>query len=123
LPQWGRMSCPQMVVHLTDACRMYLGDLSAPFKSSPVQYPPLKQLIVYVLPFPRGVPTARALLARTPGEWQAELDLFCQELGRMVSARGRAEWPRHPIFGRLSPRAYGVLAWRHADHHLRQFGV
>ena len=29
----------------------------------------------------------------------------------------------HPAFGKLSPRAWGVLAWRHTDHHLRQFGV
>jgi hypothetical protein len=32
-------------------------------------------------------------------------------------------WPEHPAFGRLSASQWGVLAHRHVDHHLRQFGV
>jgi len=31
------------------------------------------------------------------------------------------EWPEHPAFGALSRRAWGVLIYRHMDHHLRQF--
>jgi hypothetical protein len=39
---------------------------------------------------------------------------------------GRAsdrDWPVHPIFGTLSPLAWGVLVYRHVDHHFTQFGV
>ena len=32
-------------------------------------------------------------------------------------------WPDHPAFGALSRRAWGVLIYRHMDHHLRQFGA
>jgi hypothetical protein len=40
------------------------------------------------------------------------------------AARGQdGPWVDHPAFGRLSPRAWGVLVYRHMDHHLRQFGV
>jgi hypothetical protein len=29
----------------------------------------------------------------------------------------------HPSFGRMRPRDWDVLQYRHLDHHLRQFGV
>ena len=37
--------------------------------------------------------------------------------------RGGAPWPRHPIFGRMSQRAWLRWAYLHMDHHLRQFGA
>jgi hypothetical protein len=33
------------------------------------------------------------------------------------------EWPAHPAFGQLSRKDWGVLVYKHIDHHLRQFGV
>jgi hypothetical protein len=120
---WGRLSCPQAVVHLTDACRLYLGELPCVPKNSPIRYAPLKQLIIYALPFPKNVPTAPELLARRAGDWQAEVEDLCHAIARVAAARQRATWPDHPAFGKLTPRAVGVLAWRHTDHHLRQFGV
>ena len=39
-PRWGRMTCPEMVVHVTDAFGMYCGDLKVGFKSTPIQYFP-----------------------------------------------------------------------------------
>jgi hypothetical protein len=32
-------------------------------------------------------------------------------------------WAAHPAFGRMSHRAWGVLGYRHLDHHFRQFGI
>jgi hypothetical protein len=122
-PMWGRLSCPQAVAHLTDACLLYLGELPCEPKISPIRYAPLKQLIVYVLPFPKNVPTAPELLARRAGDWQGEADALCTVIARLATERQRTAWPEHPAFGKLSPRAMGVLAWRHTDHHLRQFGV
>lgn len=123
-PQWGRLSAAQVVAHLSDACLMYMGELPCEPKLSPIRYAPLKQLIVYVLPFPKNVPTAPELLARRAGDWQAEVDGLCALIARVAGQQARAgEWPEHPAFGKLSPRAWGILAWRHTDHHLRQFGV
>ena len=30
-------------------------------------------------------------------------------------------WPEHPFFGPLTRKDWGVLGYRHSDHHLRQF--
>jgi hypothetical protein len=122
-PRWGRMSCAQMVVHVTDAFALYTGELAAAGKRTPLQWPVLKHACIYLLPIPRNVPTAPELVARVPGPWPEEI----ARLGAAVQAFGarnaQAGWPPHPIFGRMSRRGYGVLAYRHTDHHLRQFGV
>ena len=122
-PQWGRMTCPQMVVHITDAFGMYCGDINARVKHTPVEYFPLKHLFLYLLPMPKNVPTARELKSRVPGEWDAEMERLREAVASFADRRTRTDWPLHPIFGRMSSGAYGVLAYKHTDHHLRQFGV
>ena len=121
--RWGRMTCAQMVVHVTDAFALYLGELNSAGKRTPLQYPPLKHAFVYLIPIPKNVPTAPELIARVPGEWSDEIAQLHRAMSSFASQRARQDWPAHPIFGRLSCRAYGVLAYKHTDHHLRQFGV
>jgi hypothetical protein len=120
---WGKFNAPQMVCHLTDAARMAMGELDVPSKRLPIRYFPLKQLILYVLPFPKGAPTAPALIGRVATTWSAEVTELELALDRLTRQQGRQDWPDHPAFGSLSRDAWGVLVYRHTDHHLRQFGV
>ena len=123
-PRWGRMNCPQMLAHVNDALRMATGELPTAPKKLALRYPPLKQLIIYVLPFPKGAPTARELVARADrAVWATERAAFSAVLAQFAARRDATDWPLHPAFGRLSRRAWGVLAYRHIDHHFRQFGV
>ena len=120
--QWGRMSAPQMVCHLVESLKMALGELQVRPRRVPIRYPPLKQLIVYLAPFPKNVPTAPELLARLPREWDSDVaDL--QAIVDRLQPRGGARWPDHPVFGAMSERAWGVLVYRHMNHHLKQFGA
>jgi hypothetical protein len=121
--QWGRMSAPQMVCHLAESLKMALGDLPVASKRVPIRYPPLKQFIVYLAPFPKNVPTAPELLARSPREWSDDVADLQSLLNRFAARGADSAWPKHPAFGKLSGRAWGVLAYRHMDHHLRQFGA
>jgi hypothetical protein len=119
---WGSMSAPQMVAHLADCSRMTLGDLPVTPKRTAIRYPPLKQLIVYCLPFPKNARTAPETISRMPGDWMQEVQAAGALLERIASPPdGRR--PEHPVFGRLSEQALGVFVYRHYDHHLRQFGV
>jgi len=122
--QWGRMSVQQMVCHLAESLKMAMGDLQVAPKRLPIRYPPLKQLIVYLAPFPKNAPTAPELtIAATPRPWADDIAALQQLIDRFAAHPADAKWPDHPAFGRLSRRAWGVLAYRHIDHHLRQFGV
>ena len=123
--RWGRFTAPKMLAHVNDGLRMALGDLPTKSRNLPVRYPPLKQLLIYVLPFPKGLPTAPELLARTDqAQFESERETFPLLLER-VGARATAasSWPDHPAFGPMSRRDWGVLGYRHIHHHFTQFGV
>ena len=121
--KWGSMTAPQMVAHLGDCLRMALGDLPCQSKKLPIRYPPLKQVIVYLLPFPKGAPTAPELVGRAPGSWTSEVADVTMLMDRLAMRPDEVPLAEHPAFGHLSRRAWGVLVYRHTDHHLRQFGV
>ncbi len=122
-PSWGRMNAPQVVAHLTQAMRMATGELRTEPKSSPLRFTPLKQLVIYVLPWPQGTPTAPELLAGVPTTWDADVAGLCALIDTFGSLERDRQWPVHPAFGKLSAKTWGALGWRHVDHHLRQFGV
>jgi hypothetical protein len=122
--RWGRFSAPQMICHLADSLKMALGDLPVRSKRLPIRYPPLKQFIIYVVPFPKGAPTAPELIARQPRDWNADVADLRTLIDRFEQ-RGSSQtlWPEHPAFGTMTRRAWGVLVYRHMDHHLKQFGA
>lgn len=120
--RWGKFDAPQMVCHLIESTRMALGELEVKPKKTPFKRFPFKQLVVYLLPFPKGAPTAPELLRRTPQEWNGEIRQL-KDLMRKFAAGSHSRFPEHPAFGKLSRRAWGVLAYRHIDHHLKQFGL
>ena len=122
-PRWGKFDAPKMVVHCTDALKMALGKIPTKSKRLPIRHPPLKQLLVYWLPWPKGVPTAPELLQRSPADWDAEVASLLALMDEAGNLPRDFEWPEHPAFGRMSRRAWGVLGYRHLDHHFRQFGV
>jgi hypothetical protein len=123
-PRWGKFNAAQMLAHLNDAMRMALGELQVAPKATPLRRFLIKQLVVYVAPWPQGAPTAPELLARCDqASFIDEREAF-REVARRLAAKPASDiWPEHPAFGALSHCAWGVLEYRHSDHHLRQFGV
>src|SRR5688500_1080201 len=122
-PLWGTMTAVQMVAHLADSLRMASGELDVAPRKVPFRYSPLKELVLYLLPMPRGLPTAPELIGRKPGDWTAEVADLRDQLNGLVQRGAEALAPEHPAFGPLSAKQWGVLIYRHMDHHLRQFGV
>jgi hypothetical protein len=121
-PRWGKMTADRMLSHLAASIRMANGELPAKSKRLPIRYFPLKQLIIFWLPFPKGAPTAPELLL----DPEAPVSTLKPELKAQIerfATRTSTTFPEHPAFGILTRRAWGVLTYRHVDHHLRQFGV
>jgi hypothetical protein len=122
-PKWGRMTATQMVVHLADSARMATGELLVRSKGAPFRFPVLKQLLMYVMPIPKNLPTAPELLARAPREWSVEVADYLGALEAFASKDVKGLWAVHPVFGPLTGVEWGRQAHSHIDHHLRQFGV
>lgn len=124
-PLWGTMTAPKMVVHCTEALRMATGEL--PIRVLPVGRvlgaTGIGTLLARHMPFPKGAPTHPKLIARAPAEFGDELEAFARALEGFAAKPLRDVWPPHPLFGGLSGASWGILAARHLDHHLRQFGA
>jgi hypothetical protein len=119
------MSAPQTVAHLADWMRMAIGAIKVESRNTPFRFPVVKQLVIYVIPMPRNLPTARELQKSEPGEWSEDVRDLRELIRRAVQKNTdrNARWPEHPAFGVTSSKAWGVLGYRHTDHHLRQFGL
>ena len=57
-PGWGTMTAPKMVAHIIQSYRSAFGDLAVAPRNLPLRFSPLKEFIVYWMPFPRNVGTA-----------------------------------------------------------------
>jgi hypothetical protein len=122
-PLWGKMSVSQMVRHCALPLLCAMGELPAKPKSTPFRHWPLQQLVIYVLPWPKGAPTAPEFIVTD----EANLDDRRAALRAIIdkfASRGQSQtlFP-HVAFGNLSPKDWGALAYRHLDHHLTQFGA
>lgn len=124
--QWGRMTAPQMVCHLTDALRMASGSKDVSPAAGVVQRTLVKWVALYVpVPWPADIQTRPELDQQCGGTTPTEFLRDVEQLETLLAeVRGRrGGFPPHPIFGRLSQWQWMRWAYLHADHHLRQFGV
>ena len=122
--RWGSMDVASMLQHLRLSARMTLGELSVPSANKRAfQVFPLKHLILYVLPFPKGAKTAPALKPSAAISFDEERAALVELLQRIGTGPHDGDGPPHPLFGPMTWREWGVVTYKHADHHLRQFGA
>jgi hypothetical protein len=122
--RWGSLDLAGMLQHLRLSADMALGDLAVPSANKRVfQMFPVKHLILYVLPFPKGAPTAPDLKPAVPASLEEERAALLELLERIGKGPREGEGPAHPLFGRLTWREWGVVTYKHTDHHLKQFGA
>jgi len=122
--KWGRMDVTGMLQHLRRSALMCLGELPVAAKNKRAfQTFPLKHLILYVLPFPKGAPTATELKPVDAASFDEERAALLELLERIGTGLSEGMGPAHPLFGPLSWREWGVATYKHTDHHLKQFGA
>ncbi len=126
--RWGVMNAHEMVCHLSDAFSWALGrrptndTIDMPLPGVVLRWIALR----LPLPWPKGTPTLPAADQKREGtppeDFQADrqrLVGLIEEFSADPSAIGAET---HPIMGKLTEGDWGRWAFRHCDHHLRQFG-
>lgn len=121
--KWGKLDCKQMLAHLSDSMRMTLGEISIKPRSGFLRTKLVRYLVIHVLPFPKGAPTAPELLSRKCQDPAQELMELKGLIAKLATHANQTNWPEHPAFGTMSGQDWGVLNYKHIDHHLRQFGA
>ena len=122
--RWGSMDVTEMLQHLRRSALMCVGELSVPSANKRAFHMfPLKHMLLYVLPFPKGAPTAPALKPVDAASFEEERAALLELLERIGNGLSEGMGPDHPLFGPLSWREWGVVTNKHSDHHLKQFGA
>jgi hypothetical protein len=116
------MSVDQMLWHVNQAMGVPLGETVVEAQWIPLPKAAVK-FMVLSLPWVKGAPTNPAFLPKRQYDFEAERARCRLLIGKLTARPLDADWPYHPIFGRMSGPDFSRLQARHLDHHLRQFGV
>jgi hypothetical protein len=123
---WGTMYPAQMLAHCSLAMEMAVGDQKPPrMFIGRVLGPVLRKVALgNDDPMRRNSPTAKELLVQGGRDLENERPRLIGLIDKFVSG-GPARCTTHPhtFFGPLTPAQWATLMYKHADHHLRQFGV
>lgn len=126
-PRWGTMTPAALLCHLADPVRVALGEKKARRVTGPLGLPGIAHAVVWLLPWPKGAPTAPEFLPggglTMPQEFEADRRALIDVLRRFAETSVDTVFAPSPVFGRLSRRSWGRLMWRHVEHHLRQFDL
>ncbi len=125
VPKWGRMTAHQMVCHLSDSFKVAAGEKTV----SPAPGPIPKKLIKWIavrtpFPWPHNFPTRPEIEqgcgGTAPADWDQDRGIL-REL--ILSFHCSRQFGTHPMFGPITWEEWQIWAYRHVDHHFRQFGV
>jgi Protein of unknown function (DUF1569) len=122
---WGKMNVAQMLAHCSAWMEMALG-LTSPRRSliGRIFGTIAKSTILNEEPIRRNMPTDKSLIVRNERDFETERERLLEWTSRFA-AGGPEKCTNHPhcFFGKMTPKEWATLAYKHMDHHLRQFGV
>lgn len=123
--QWGKMDPAQMLAHCTAALEMATGDAHRKQKLVGRIFGPfLKKTLLGEKPFMKNAPTDPAFIVSDPRDFAREKARLTALLTRFCDAGlSGAASQVHSFLGRLAGDEWGVMMYKHLDHHLRQFGA
>jgi len=127
--RWGTLTAAELLCHLGDAFESVLG-LRVPPGPPPSgkARPVLKWLILYSpMPWPQGARTRPGVdphrEGTRPGEFEGDRARVISGLTQLAAAPAEQLAPVHFMVGPMSRANWHRWAYKHTDHHLRQFGL
>jgi len=123
--QWGKMDAAQMMAHCSVALEAGTGD--KPLKQAligKIFAPFVRSSFLSDKPFGKNSPTDPTFIVRDARDFAGEKERLAGLVARFCE-RGPAEAGRntHSFLGKISGDDWGVVMYKHLDHHLRQFGA
>lgn len=126
---WGKMNVNQMLCHVTDQLRISLGEKeTGQSQANFISRTLLKFLVVRVISIPKNVPTSPKVDqvdgdGTPPIDFQSDRKTLLEYIEKFCSTPDDFAWTPHFKFGKLTGQEWAILAHKHLDHHLKQFGV
>ena len=122
--QWGKMNIYQMLKHCTLADEMYLGKhkTNRAFIGRIFGKMALKKVLGDDRPLSKSTPTMPFMKVKDEsGDILAQKQQWITTINKYENHSGTGFI--HPFFGRITKEQLGQMAYKHIDHHLRQFNA
>jgi Protein of unknown function (DUF1569) len=123
--QWGKMDPAQMCAHCVAALEVGAGDVTKEHSFiGKVLGRFVKGSLLGEKPFSKNSPTDPTFVVNDQRDFDKERARLVEIVKRFGGAgASSADGRMHSFFGRLKGDEWGVLMYKHLDHHLRQFGA
>jgi len=125
IPLWGKMNVSQMLAHCHAPLQVALGEKQ--IKRGLIGFLFGKIAKTQMLKpgdFRKNLPTDPSFIVKD----ERNFDNAKQELHSLIQRFSAADpqsiaQKKHPFFGMMMAEEWGILQWKHLDHHLKQFGI
>ena len=128
LPLWGKMNVQQMIEHFTDVMMVANGKIRLPVVTPPDKLQKVREFMMSDKPFRENtkspvlpeepLPLKKRTREAAIGKLQEEIIYFFEAFEQDPSMK-----TTHPVFGELNFDMNIQILYKHALHHLRQFGI
>jgi hypothetical protein len=123
--QWGKMNAPRMLAHCAIWMEMASGQTFPPRNWIGYIFGPLaKRSVLNDEPIRRNMPSDKNFIVSEERDFASERERLKASIERFATG-GPEKCTKHPhsFFGPMTPYEWATLAYKHLDHHFRQFGV
>lgn len=123
LAQWGKMNAGQMLNHCQEPIKIAVNKSDVNMKSNWLIKVLFKKMMYSPKPYKKNSPTPPQFRSTGGFDFQnekVELQKWMNELWEDRNNENRAD---HPVFGKFTKEQWGIMQWKHLNHHFEQFAV
>lgn len=120
---WGSMTVDQMCKHCSAAMEVGLGT-----KTLKIHF--LLKILGRMIKnkalnsdFGKNSPTSKELKCTDHYDFESSRKEFAEYFAQFAKGPQIIKLTQHPFWGKMNDEDWDKLLWKHADHHLKQFGT
>ena len=123
--QWGKMDVAQMLYHCQQPLDVAIGrkTLKKPNFIMKLILRSIKSSMYNDKPWKPGSPTVAEYKVTSNKDFNTEKEALLALIGEFYEYGNSRELGPHIAFGQLTHDQWGMMQYKHLDHHLRQFGI
>ena len=124
-PSWGKMSVSQMMAHCIVPIKVSLGEQKVKRTFMGLIFGKMgKRMVLKDEPFKQGLPTDPSFIIKDQPDFNSKKQELRSSIEKLLTTDKDAMAARkHPFFGKMTIDEWGILGYKHLDHHFRQFGA
>jgi hypothetical protein len=124
-PLWGKMNPCQMLEHCTVSVKLALNEFEPEYNEEFMRIGSIvKPRLFESEVFGKELPTTKEFLILSSGDFDGNKNNLINYIIKYSESSSEMEFNgKHPYFGVLTNEEWGMLIWKHTNHHLIQFDL